>query len=421
MSLFVGLNAQMNNDSVEIDLMKIKNWQQSMSYEKIIQYVNSAQLTDAFALKSKAVAQASLGFADEATNTMNLAASLYPRDLNLLSDLADIAKSIGDEDLTLKYLNLATAIRPAPDLMYKKAEILYSKKLNKESIALIDSILSDHPISSVVRLKARNLAALKEYKHSAHILMKQIENDSTDYLSFRQLVKLCLTVDYIQIAQDQTDKYLLKDSLNTEILNLNAKAHYLNNEYSKAVTGYKKLESLGVKFDYDQNFFAALSFYRASDTLIYDAFNYMQKADSLAEGQYYPLKYYLGQMAENTGKISESIRYYSEAAAIIQPDTIQLAQVFNKLGKMQMLSRNPQEAIKSHKTALKYKADDTTAIISIGLACAYLKEYEKALPYFEEIIRLLPDTVHDAYSNLAVRQIEYLKEKIKNKSAQNKR
>lgn len=65
MSLFVGLNAQTNNDSVEVDLMKIKNWHQSMSYEKIIQYVDSAQLTDAFALKSKAVAQASLGFADE--------------------------------------------------------------------------------------------------------------------------------------------------------------------------------------------------------------------------------------------------------------------------------------------------------------------------------------------------------------------
>ena len=411
LNLFVALSAQVNKNTVEDSFQLIKNMQESMDFEKIIQYVDSAQLTSAFALKSRAAAQASLGLLDQAVKTMNTAVELYPQDLNMLTDFVEIANSVSDDDLALKYLNLATAIRFVPNLMYKKAEILYSKKMNKESIAVADSILSISPISSVIRLKARNLAALKDYDESQKILENQYQRDENDYLTFRQLTNLYLATDSIKKLETATDNFLKKDSLNAQILNLNAKANYLDNRFDKAVEGYKKLKSLGIEFDYDQNFFAALSFYRANDTLIYEAFDYLQKADSLAEGQYYPLKFYLGQMAEKTGRIPEAIRYYSEAAAIIQPDTVQLAQVYNKLGKMQMLSRRPLDAIKSHVMALKYTADDTTAILSLGLVYEYLNDYNTALKYYRQVIELLPDTINDAFSNKAEQRIKYIKEK----------
>ena len=78
---------------------------------------------------------------------------------------------------------------------------------------------------------------------------------------------------------------------------------------------------------------------------------------------------------------------------------------------MQMLSRRPLDAIKSHEMALKYTADDTTAILSLGLAYEYLNDYNTALKYYRQVIELLPDTINDAFSNKAEQRIKYIKEK----------
>lgn len=404
------------------DYLKVMDeLQQSMRYEELIQFIDSLPTNDAVTLQTLAGAQISLGLWKDAFSTMESAAAVFPQDVNMLGNFADMALSVGNSDLALTLLNKATNSSEQPLMMNKKAEILYSKKRFKESLSVADSILHHYPISSVIRLKARNLAALNELAESQKLLENQYSKDKNDYLTFRQLSGFYMAIDSIEKLIIVTDKYLKKDSLNIEILNLNSKANYLNNNFTKAASGYRKLIDLGAKPTYDQCFFTAMSFYRANDTLIYDAYNYMQKADTLSEGDRYPLKYYLGQMAEKMGKIPEAVKYYKQASDIVNPDSIQLAQIFNKLGKMQMLDKKPLEAIASHQTVLKFNADDTTAILSLGLAYAYLNEYEKALTYFEEIVRLLPDTVNDAYSNLASRQIKYLKEKIKNKTSQKRK
>lgn len=417
LSLINSIYSQKHHNSTPNYREVIGNMEQSMDYKRLIHFVDSLQLNEDYALKSKASAQISLGLVNDAIFTINTALILYPQNINLLSDFSEMTFSIGNEDLTLNILNITTGVKPVPRLMSRKAEIYYSQKRYKQSLAVSDSILSQFSIPSVIRLKARNLAALNDISNSQKLLETQFANDKNDFLTFRQLANLLLAVDSINKLIKITDDYLQNDSLNTEILSLNSKANYLNNNFKKAANGYKRLLPMGVQLTYDQCFFTAMSFYRASDSLIYDALNYMLKADSLADGKRYPIKYYLGQMAEKTGKTSEAIKYYMEASTIIQPDTNQLALVFNKTGKMQMLSKKPLEAIESHKKALRYKSDDTTAILSLGLAYSYLNEYEKALEYFEEIIRLLPDTVNDAYSNLAERKIQYLKEKLKNKQS----
>lgn len=393
---------------------QLKSMQQAMDYEGVLRLVYSLQLVDAAAFQAKITAQTSLGLVKEASVTINKAMTLHPQNAEALAGFAEAAYTIGNDDLALACWNLATQLRPVPQWMNRKAEILYSKKMFQKSIAVTDSILNQHNISSVVRLKARNIAALKDIAGSARVLEAQYRKENKDYLAFKQLANLYMAVDSVKRLSELTDEYLLKDSLNIEILNLNAKAHYLNNKFSKAIESYRKMERLGDEFDYDKNLFCGLALYRYNSDLPYDALPYFQKADTLSEGRYYAVKFYLGKTTEKIGRTKDAARYYREALSIIEPDTVQLAQLLNSLGKMQMMNREPREALKSYFKALQFKPQDETALISIALAYDYLKDVTNALKYYEEVIRLLPDTVNDAYSNKAAERIKYLK---KNKTS----
>ncbi len=393
---------------------QLKSKQLAMDYERVIRLVDSLQLTDVVAFQAKVGAQTSLGLVKEAANTIYAALKLYPQNAEVIAGFAEAATIIGNDELAMTCWNLATRLRPTPQWMNRKAELLCAKKRFQESVAVADSILEKNNIPSVVRLKARNLAALKDIAGSARILEAQCRNQNKDYLAFKQLANLYLAVDSAKRLSEITDEYLQQDSLNTEILNFNAKAHYLQNNYQKSIECYRKMERLGDVFDYDKNLFCGLAFYKADSDLPYDAFPYFLKADTLSEGRYYIVKYYLGKTAEKIGKTKDAEKYYQEALQIIEPDTVQLAQLLNTLGKMQMMNRQPREALKSYYRALQFRPQDPTAFISIALAYDYLKDIPNALKYYEEVIRVLPDTVNDAYSHKAAERIKYLKEQ-KNK------
>ncbi|MGC3979124.1 MAG: hypothetical protein QM751_13395 [Paludibacteraceae bacterium] len=419
LSFVTGLSSQKWSEINYLD--SIHRLEQSMEYQALIRFVGSLPDKNVITLQAQARAQLSLGLVHDAFTTMGLATTLFPQDMKMLGDFADMSLSVGNSDLALIYLNKATAISRQLFLMNKKAEILYSKKMYALSLTVIDSVLINSVISSAIRLKSKNLAALNNTPEAIRVLENQYKKDKNDYLTFRQLSFLYLATDSFAKLIGITDNYLKTDSLNTEILSLNGKANYLNDDYTRAIKVYDKLEAMTDNFDYDQSFFAAMSFYRANDSLIYKAYNYMIKADSLSETERYPLKYYLAKMAEKTGKTEVAERYFKEAIQLIEPDTNQLAQVLNNLGKIQMLNRKPYDAIENYLQTLKHKPHDTTALLGAGLAYEYIQDYNQALKYYEQVVSLLPDTVSDAYSNKADQRIKYLKKKFLQKIYQKKK
>lgn len=394
---------------------RIEALQNSMQYEKIIQLIDSAQLTEPRFFLSKTNAQKSLGYISEVRNTMNKAVNLFPDNLAMLSSFAETAQEIGDNALALTYLDKATKINPLITLMAKKAAITYSEQNYARSLATTDTILKNSSVASVIRLKSRNLAALKRIPEAVSVLENQYMLHPEDYSTMQQLANLYLAIDSIQKMVNLTGDYVKKDSSDTKMLNLYAKASYLNNDFVTSVKVYKKIENMGVKFDYDQNFFAALANYKVDREFPYTAYDYLVKADSLSDGKFYAVKYYLGQMAEKTGQFKDAFTYYKQAFEIIKPDTVQLIQVTNNLGQAAMKCNDVRSAIKYYEQVLTYDDKNEFAILSMALAYDYLKEVSKASYFYKKLLEIAPDVINNPFSNKAAERLKLLNKGNKNK------
>ncbi len=390
---------------------RIEVLKKTMQFQEMIHLIDSMECKIPYCFETKAEAQKSLGYVAQTKETIRAGLLAYPDSTALLERFAEIAQEIGDNRLAMQIANAITDKVPDPAWMIKKAEFAYAAEDYTQAIALSDSILQEVTVPSVVRLKARSLARLDSVAESIRVLETEYRRNPDDYMTMKQLANLCLAVDSVDKLVLITDAYLEKDSVNADILNLNAKGNYLSNHFQKAVERYTVLEQLGIEFDYDQNLFAGLAHYRANESYPLEAHQYLLKADSLSKGKFFEVKFYKAITAEVIGQTEKAYTYYNEAYQLIKPDTAQLVNVQNRLGRMAMMNGKPEKAVQHYLQSAGYDNDNEFTLISLALVYDYLEDEKQALTYYRHLLEVAPDTIHNPYSKRASERIRELDKK----------
>ena len=325
-----------------------------------------------------------------------LAEVLYLDQFNieLMADLAESHMQVGN---TMEAFTLyGTLSRMQPENPYFKtcqARILYKEKQYKESISICEDIAAQDSIPEILTLIAdayNNLgkadSALVYYNH---ILSKRPNHVPT----MNKKADILLSAKQYQPVIEMSSEYLEEDPDNMAMLPIYGLALYLNGSYPLSIEQFEHQRDLGDD-SYAVHYYLGLNHYMMDNWP--RAIEELEKAyqiDSSDVTLVYQLAHAKSHMPIMTGMEShrlnpESERLYSKALEMLQPSPTMMHNIYGSMAMARHTIAQYAEAIKYYELSYKYNPQNISALSSIGYCYERLKNYTKALEYYERYLKL---------------------------------
>lgn len=325
-----------------------------------------------------------------------LAEVLYLDQFNieLMADLAESHMQVGN---TMEAFTLyGTLSRMQPENPYFKtcqARILYKEKQYKESISICEDIAAQDSIPEILTLIAdayNNLgkadSALVYYNH---VLSKRPNHVPT----MNKKADILLSAKQYVPVIDMSREYLNEDPDNMTMLPIYGLALYLQGSYPLSIEQFEHQRDLGDD-SYAVHYYLGLNHYMMDNWP--RAVEELEKAyqiDSSDVTLVYQLAHAKSHMPIMTGMEShrlnpESERLYSKALEMLQPSPTMMHNIYGSMAMARHTIAQYAEAIKYYELSYKYNPQNISALSSIGYCYERLKNYTKALEYYERYLKL---------------------------------
>lgn len=345
-----------------------------------------------------------------------LAEVLYLDQFNieLMADLAESHMQAGNSMDAFNLYGLLSQMQP--DYSYFKicqARILYREKQYEESIAACKVITAQDTIPEILSMTAdayKNLgkadSALVYYNH---VLAKRPDHVPT---MSKKADILLSDKQYIPVIE-MSREYLKEDPDNMTMLPIYGLALHLQGSYPLSIEQFERQRDLGDD-SYAVHYYLGLNHYmmnnwpRAAEEL-----GKAYQIDSSDVTLVYQLAHAKSYMPIMTGMESrrlnpESERLYSKALEMLQPSPSMMHNIYGSMAMARHTIEQYAEAIKYYELSYKYNPKNISALSSIGYCYERLKNYKKALEYYERYIKLgKPGT---AGYKFVEESIEYVKQ-----------
>lgn len=311
--------------------------------------------------------------------------------------MADLAESYMQSGNTLEAFNLYGILSQLqPDNLYFKickARILYREKQYEESIVACKTIIVQDSIPEILSMIAdayNNLgktdSALVYYNHVLDKKPKHVPTMS------KKADILLAAKQYVPVI-DMSREYLNEDPDNMIMLPIFGLALYLQGNYSLSIEQFEHQRELG-----DDSY--AVHYYLGMNHYVMDnwprAIEELEKAyqiDSSDVTLVYQLARAKSHMPIVTGMEShrlnpESERLFSKALEMLQPSPTMMHNIYGSMAMARHTIAQYAEAIKYYELSYKYNPKNISALSSIGYCYERLKNYSKALEYYERYMKL---------------------------------
>ncbi len=345
-----------------------------------------------------------------------LAEVLYLDQFNieLMADLAESHMQAGNSMDAFNLYEILTQMQPDnPYFKICQARILYREKQYEESIAACKVITAQDTISEILSMTAdayKNLgkadSALVYYNH---VLAKRPDHVPT---MSKKADILLSEKQYIPVIE-MSREYLKEDPDNMTMLPIYGLALHLQGSYPLSIEQFERQRDLGDE-SYAVHYYLGLNHYmmdnwsRAAEEL-----GKAYQIDSSDVTLVYQLAHAKSYMPIMTGMESrrlnpESERLYSKALEMLQPSPSMMHNIYGSMAMARHTVEQYAEAIKYYELSYKYNPKNISALSSIGYCYERLKNYKKALEYYERYIKLgKPGT---AGYKFVEESIEYVKQ-----------
>ena len=325
-----------------------------------------------------------------------LAEVLYLDQFNieLMADLAESHMQVGN---TMEAFTLyGTLSRMQPENPYFKtcqARILYKEKQYKESISICEDIAAQDSIPEILTLIAdayNNLgkadSALVYYNHVLAMRPMHVPTLS------KKADILLSAKQYVPVI-DMSREYLNEDPDNMTMLPIYGLALYLQGSYPLSIEQFEHQRDLGDD-SYAVHYYLGLNHYMMDNWP--RAVEELEKAyqiDSSDVTLVYQLAHAKSHMPIMTGMEShrlnpESESLYSKALEMLQPSPTMMHNIYGSMAMARHTIAQYAEAIKYYELSYKYNPQNISALSSIGYCYERLKNYTKALEYYERYLKL---------------------------------
>ena len=314
--------------------------------------------------------------------------------IELMADLAESHMQVGNTMEAFTLYGILSRMQPEnPYFKTCQARILYREKQYEESIAACKTIIAQDSIPEIMSMIAdayKNLgkadSALVYYNH---VLSKRPKHVPT--LSKKADILLS-EKKYIPVI-DMCREYLDEDPDNMTMLPIYGLALHLQGSYPLSIRQFEHQRNLGDD-SYSVNYYLGLNHYMMDNWP--RAVEELEKAyqiDSSDVTLVYQLAHARSHMPIMTGLESlrlnsESERLYTKALEMLQPPPTMMHNIYGSMAMARHTIEHYADAIKYYELSYKYNPKNISALSSIGYCYERLKNYKKALEYYERYIKL---------------------------------
>ena len=336
--------------------------------------------------------------------------------IELMADLAESHLQAGNTMEAFTLYGILSRMQPEnPYFKTCQARILYREKQYEESIAECKDIVVQDSIPEILSMIAdayNNLgkadSALVYYNH---VLDKRPKHVPT--LSKKADILLS-DKQYIPVI-DMCREYLEEDPDNMTMLPIYGLALHLQGSYPLSIEQFEHQRNLGDD-SYAVNYYLGLNHYMMDNWP--RAVEELEKAyqtDSSDVTLVYQLAHARSHMPIMTGLESrrlnpESERLYTKALEMLQPSPTMMHNIYGSMAMARHTIEHYADAIKYYELSYKYNQKNISALSSIGYCYERLKNYDKALEYYERYIKL--GKPGSAGYKFVEESIEYVKQEM---------
>ena len=314
--------------------------------------------------------------------------------IELIADLAESHMQVGNTPEAFKLYGILSQMQPE-NSYFKicKARILYREKQYDDCIAACKVITDQDTIPEILSMTAdafNNLgkvdSALVYYNHVLDLKPMHVPTLS-------KKADILLSAKKYQTVIDMSREYLNDDPDNMTMLPIYGLALYLQGSYPLSIEQFEHQRDLGDD-SYAVHYYLGLNHYMMDNWP--RAVEELEKAyqiDSSDVKLVYQLAHAKSHMPIMTGMEShrlnpESEKLYSKALEMLQPSPTMMHNIYGSMAMARHTIAQYAEAIKYYELSYKYNPQNISALSSIGYCYERLKNYTKALEYYERYLKL---------------------------------
>lgn len=313
--------------------------------------------------------------------------------IGLLAELAECHMLTGKTGESFQLYSILSGLQP--DNVYFRicqARILFREKQYEESIDLCKVILAKDSIPEILSMTAdgyKNLgkadSALVYYNH---VLRKKPRHVPT---MSKKADILLSAKQYVPVI-DMSREYLQDDPDNMTMLPIYGLALHLQGSYPLSIETFEHQRELGDD-SYPVHYYIGLNHYMMDNWP--RAVTELEKAyqiDSSDVTLVYQLAHAKSHMIRRTGLESgglnpESERLYAKALDMLEPSPSMMHNIYGSMAMARHRTENFRDAIKYYELSYRYNPKNISALSSIGYCYERLKEYDKALEYYQRYMK----------------------------------
>lgn len=324
---------------------------------------------------------------DEAIDTLMAALQYNTSDIEVLTELAECHTSAGNIEEAFGWWMMLSTMQPQ-NLYFQiaQAKLMYREKAYQECIGICRGITARDTIPDILAMTADafNLtgkpdSALVYYNRFLTIkpLHAKTVSKKADILLARKRYEEVL---------DMTSAFLESKPEDLTVLPIHGAALHLSKKYRPSLDIFEKLRSLGDD-SYGTHYYLGLNHYMMDNILQAEKeFEAAFQIDSSDVALVY-------QLAETKsrrlyGSAPEVERLYEKALKMLEPDPVMMHNIYGSRAMSFHRREDYRTAIKYYELSYRYAPKNISALSSIAYCYERLKEYDKALEYYERYLKL---------------------------------
>lgn len=312
---------------------------------------------------------------------------MRPGDLTVLSELADCHFQDGSAEDALGCYTMLSMLRPDnPFFRLRKAALLFRLKDYEGTVEEATTLLQTDSIPRAAVLSGDALTELKRGEEALGMYERALGMNPGDMGVVTRIVRNKLGRKDYQGVLETVEPYLAENPDDMRLLPSKGLALYKLKEYKRSVDVFEHLKALGDTLSYGTRFFLGQDYSELN--VIYRAKRELEAAWQIDSSD---VELALAIASVNSrGHYSfreEVLPWYDKAHAMLQPDPVLSARVFQGYATGFFRQNDWAQAIVWYKKAYESNPAQKYFLSSIAYCYEQLKDYRTALSYYEEYLK----------------------------------
>lgn len=324
---------------------------------------------------------------DEAIDTLMAALQYNASDMEVLTELAECHTSAGNTEEAFGWWMMLSTMQPQ-NLYFQisQAKLLYREKAYEECIDICKSITARDTIPDILamtgdayRFAGKPDSALVYYNRFLDIKPFHAKTIS-------KKADILLAAKKYDDALKMTGAFLEKDPENMTVLPIHGLALHLNKKYKPSLEIFEKQLSLGDS-TYSIRYYLGMNHYMMDNIL--QAEREFEKAYQIDSSDVM-LVYQLAETKSRRlyGNSPETERLYEKALKMLEPDPVMMHNIYGSRAMSFHRAEDFRTAIIYYELSYRYNPKNISALSSIGYCYERLREYDKALKYYGQYLKV---------------------------------